>query len=953
MPAVNAPRLSDNAAAANTPVREVVFVLATPEDGEIVENATHASTATMGTDAANASPASTTSLPSVIEETPLPATQVAVGFHAYWGTSQSPTTLAIGARRAQRRANAAPYPVTPARNSTRASATPRGVASDTSADLWAQVGSPPLFRTPLPAEASDFDLRPANKDAEGTRTASTAAEAVVDDVELAGKQPSPTVRAPTQSNASKRVWRGSPSTIESRVRGRNKRFRASLPDERELAQDNPSLLANPWALSSDEEGEEERAAACKKGPQATSTPVLRAVSPSGLLHVPSDDEFFLDNANTSGCPPTPHCQQNSSFIERLRRSAEEASRRENPISSRVAIDRASHASPRQSTMGGSSPLPPSSPISIDSPTNSARSRADHEALDLLATNRARLHSLLDQDGLESSRVLKESRSRNGQAARGRDPAVRNAAAPANGNRLGRPEDGSASQVRALSRHQATHRGTQAEQDGRAHYVPLPNTRAALYLQEQIEARAAALVRPSLAPGRAYRANETLSVEEKTSGPHQDARSVESTRSPMSISSLLASPSHGQRMETDRELTTPPRQRKSWMETVLTSSRATSPAPRSPGSPTPIPPYYENAGYAVPNALPTALTAAAPEIDRPMTGDHRATARVHRDDPEALIRGTSQRWMSAIWSDPENTTVLVEVFNLLFSDNIQTNRVIVETLKQATYLISGERNVSIVPPDLDDVHPRRSRDAPRVWAIRGLSPAGEEAMLSRFPWSFRAISFFTYKRTVAPDTWIMSLDGFFDEDTHAIASAVREVLQEDMQWERLITLTRSHPELRHLPGRERAKAILDSIVVRTWRLSNQNVVASVHIRPPTYDIPRWREWATGLRSRTYGNFTNGTGIVRRVANCLGCNSVDHPAYLCPFHDLPGWKGPRAGAGTYSSIVQPALPQNGHAQTQNGTAPTRGAPHARGGYPARGGFRTPARRQTRAAHRQTRN
>ncbi|TFK92932.1 hypothetical protein K466DRAFT_562026 [Polyporus arcularius HHB13444] len=973
-----------------TPPLGNVLVFATPEEGEIVEHTQPRGHEGQAARAANASFASTTSLPSVVSslncpptpmrklmrsqvpETPL-ATQLNTGRQTDWYESLSPTRSALRARRAQRRDRSAPYPsaltirnsaVFPenAVNATRIQALP----ADTSEDMWAQLGSTPIVeasvgsvlpaeentgpvatadnraREQLPTTAAAFSLRTIYEANEGDEQASVVAEVPTVD-ELAGEySPSPP-HARIIPNSSKRAWRGSPSpTIEHRIRGRNKRARAALPSEPDLEQGmSAELHGNPWALSSEEEGEDGNSATRLDRPLATSTPVLRSEPPSRLHAVQSDDDFFLDNVNTSGRPPTPHNMQNSSFLERLRRSAGANDFRVKSIYYRPDTDPHSHDHVPRTTMGRSSPLPPSSPIPSESPS---RPISERDVQSLLKRNQDRFDSLLGRQ--ESSRIQTAPRTRHDLEERPHasrsHPSTRS-----NARDHEHAAQGHIDRSTRRERPQNTREDAQDADVSKNGYIPLPNTRAAIYLQEQIEARAAEWTRTGPASRKPHASEaSTEAAAPSPSDLRRQQQSRASTRSAMDVSSRR-SPTQEPTREEGRERTALSRNR--WMDTVLGSTRDTSPTPgpgraKNPSSPMPPPLDPTTMSH---NAIPTALTATAPEVDRPMTTDHRLTARVHRDDPEALIRGTSQRWIGAVWADDPNTSVLVEVFNFQFTDNIQANRIMVETLRQVTYLITGEKQVSIVPPDLDDRNLRRLRDAPRVWAIRGLSPAGEEAMLSRFPWSFRAISFFTYKRTVTPDTWIMALDGFFDENHLAIASAIREVLEEDEHWKLLATLTRDHPELRSLPRGERVNAILDSIVIQTWRLSNQNVVANVHIRPPTYDIPKWREWAAKLRGRTYGNFINGTGIVRRISNCLGCNSVDHPAHLCTFHDLPGWKGPRAGAGTYSPLVTAA-------PMMNGPPPPRNNSHFRGGGPARGGMRTPTRRRGRGgAPGQTRN
>ncbi len=753
-----------------------------------------------------------------------------------------------------------------------------------------------------------------------------------------------------------------PPSTETRIRMRNKRLRATLPDENELYPATSRVEKNPWALSSDDEGNADWLGGEVMDPAATSTPVIRPAAATNLASVPSDDDVFLDNANTSGQPPTPHCMQNSSFVARLRRSADDA-KTQNRASTRSNADgRFPSAADRSpSYLGGSSPLPASSPPPSSSPIRRRTPITENDVQDLLTSNKMRLTSILsDPEGPDGSHGHASSllhhalggqtsvRTRDSMLA-DRDPLPsqqeqrRRVAGSGHTRDSGRPRD--------LRRPNWEERLRAASPGENSDFLPLPNTRAALHVQEQITARAAELART-----RATSRPWTVGAEERRdAGRTRRPEEAQNTRSHSAMDLGTATPRSAATMADQSRYTPAPSWRELSMPTRDMEEAASQFAP-SQCDPDPegvLPLDEDEADATLPLAIPTILTAAAPEVDHPMPADLRVSHTVHRDDPEAIIRGISRRWAGAIWGDPPRTTVLLEAFNFAYTSSIQANRLMVETLQQAVYVIAGATAVSIVPPEVEVASTWRARDAPRVWAVRGLTPQQEEALLSRFPWSFRAISFFPYKRAVAPDTWLFALEGFFDENHDAIRLAVRAVLEEPEQWMQLVSLTRDHPDLRQLSDSDRANTILDSIVIKTWRLSNLNVVANVYVEPPTRDIPKWREWAGPLRTRTYGNFINGTGVVRRVSNCLGCNSVDHPAHRCPFHDLVGWNGPRAGTGTYTSLLPPPPPpqlqqqqhQNtpyptGSQRTQRNSGQPRGRAPQRGNQAGRGaGPRTP--------------
>ncbi|RDX52288.1 hypothetical protein OH76DRAFT_1480874 [Lentinus brumalis] len=726
------------------------------------------------------------------------------------------TSATLHARRVDRRLERSPYSSSPAVSYPTSPAAPNdsgptngtpipqntlpgapsSTLSDTSDHYWQNAGptpTPSVMRTPPPPD--QYVQPPSEADEHDKDFERGLTEATSDGV-FYGKLSTLASLGNDFPNARKRSFAsiltpnaGMSPTTEHRIRTRNKRHRASLPNEYEVYPTIGSGDKNPWALSSDDEGAEGQGKTILGEPDATSTPVLRPVASSASLpHVP-DDDFFLDHVNASGNPPTPYRMQNSSFLARLRRSAGEAKSQNRDLGRpATAADRSlsekggSSSLPRTSPLPFSSPLPPSSPIlqssPISSPSNTptrTRERStNHDTEDLMARSKMRLTSILsDPEGPATPRTS-ASASLQAQRARGGRISARTTHPDAT-------IQGPAHAWEEREYHPPAARSTETApsktarppaREGRARspterpsttFLPLPNTRAALHLQQMSErAKELANTCPTSYLG-------TVGDEGSRRGRWpQRPDSGPSTRGhSRDHSAMDVAPMTPRSVATMEDQPMPPLTQRRAQSLSYFDFEEDEAVERGEHDPEPDQ-SPEGANVTAQLAIPTILTAAAPDIDRPMPANPWLTHRVYRDDPEAIIRGISRRWAQAIWGDPPRTSVLLETFNFPYTDSIQANRLMVETLRKAIYVIAGATNVSIVPPDVDPATSWRQRDAPRVWAVRGLTPEQEETLLSQFPWSLRAISFFAYKRAVTPDSWLFALDGFFDEDTQAIA-----------------------------------------------------------------------------------------------------------------------------------------------------------------------------------------
>lgn len=308
-----------------------------------------------------------------------------------------------------------------------------------------------------------------------------------------------------------------------------------------------------------------------------------------------------------------------------------------------------------------------------------------------------------------------------------------------------------------------------------------------------------------------------------------------------------------------------------------------------------------------DALPLCMTQGPTQgLERPMpTPGSLVVPTIAIDDPEMFIRGLSDNWIRAIWMmSPAKQSLPIYIYNYRFTDSVSFHRLAAKALRAAAISITGNQEVRAVPPEPkreDDVR----GDEALLWALRGLTDGDVHALRSRPVWSFPGITFFVLPKDIGPGRWAFSLEGFLDDDTEAIRRAVQHVLLEADNIELIQKLTRRNPEFRNMSPEQRVQEILASVTVTTWTTSNENVIANVFIHPPTRITRLWRDWIGRLRNRRYGNYTNGTGTVRRLSHCLGCRSADQPTHLCPYQDLAGWNGPDAGSGSFSRHVQPPL------------------------------------------------
>ncbi|KAI0754832.1 hypothetical protein C8Q80DRAFT_1117417 [Daedaleopsis nitida] len=313
--------------------------------------------------------------------------------------------------------------------------------------------------------------------------------------------------------------------------------------------------------------------------------------------------------------------------------------------------------------------------------------------------------------------------------------------------------------------------------------------------------------------------------------------------------------------------------------------------------------------------------------RPLPTPTGGWPTLHRDDPEAVIRNIAAPWVDTVWKTAPLSMVLVEPFNANHSTNLRVNRLIAAALKGAITAITGAVDFQLIPPELAPGINPSDKMAPVTWAIRDLPEDATRTLVAGKVWSLRTISFIVHPRAFTMPTWLMSLEGFVDDNPRLIRETVAASLHEPAMLEQVIAMV-ARPGMTRELQEAAAQQVLASLSVDVLTLDNGNIIANVFMNSPTDDVHKWRAWVSDLRSRRYGIYLTAFARARPVILCAGCKGADHPSHLCPFSALPGWRGPRAGDPARSALHEQRPPAPPPAARSRSREPSPFEANARG-------------------------
>ncbi|KAI0693954.1 hypothetical protein C8T65DRAFT_744567 [Cerioporus squamosus] len=599
-------------------------------------------------------------------------------------------------------------------------------------------------------------------------------------------------------NARKRCWAGSPNLEDTLRRLGRPRLEGTTPALRNATPlpNTPYADSNPW---NNVEGRRGGLAGVGRifAPVASSTPQLSAVHDS-------IDETPQYRANESGHPPTPHGNSDTpspaaraearSRGNRVAGLAHAASRQnscsmdvddEGPADSDDdAMDRARRA--KGKGKGRAVPEPEPEDASDNGGTELGREEGWDEAQLLEARQRSLRQVLEDRAGprRDEHGMLRADEDQRGTWTGAQMWTEHDVAGPSGAG--GRGEDPNTVYDHETCEYQfreneQAHGGRETPRvRARSEYRPLPNTRAAEFLRNREPRRGDSYgdVLPQRSPLSRI---SGMQRQQSLGRPYAPApEQYERTgRYDFAEGSRSAQEARGH---------------PSW-EGSVDASRSRRQGDRMDWSGEEEDAEDYQADYEEGEILPTVMEEGVDQEDHPMEVPREGFPAVHRDDPEANLRGMAVDWVREMWSDPPNRTVYIDIYNYRYCEDDLYNRRISETLRARTTDISGEHDFDVVPPEAETASGARVRDMPTIWAIRRLSPEGVARLLSRRLWSFRSISFFTSPRSTTMPRWIFMMEGFLDGNLANIRAAVLRVLGEGEMRDWLARMIVANPEFR--------------------------------------------------------------------------------------------------------------------------------------------------------------
>ncbi|KAA1479861.1 hypothetical protein DENSPDRAFT_855580 [Dentipellis sp. KUC8613] len=186
---------------------------------------------------------------------------------------------------------------------------------------------------------------------------------------------------------------------------------------------------------------------------------------------------------------------------------------------------------------------------------------------------------------------------------------------------------------------------------------------------------------------------------------------------------------------------------------------------------------------------------------------------------------------------------------------------------------------------------------RACLLWGLTKAQYDQVLEKRIWSTRRVTIEVSLLNPPLPNLIMAMEGLTTEDVEVARNAVLAVWDSDTTYEALVGLQEDFLAKNETPfTADQISAFIDSMTVS--RLDSKTSGGTVYPRFHIFanssllvDDSHWiaiRKLFHGL-SYPAGNY--GTGIRIKFVSCSLCHGADHPRGMCPFPDLPGWRGPR--------------------------------------------------------------
>ncbi|KAI0685563.1 hypothetical protein C8T65DRAFT_701485 [Cerioporus squamosus] len=285
--------------------------------------------------------------------------------------------------------------------------------------------------------------------------------------------------------------------------------------------------------------------------------------------------------------------------------------------------------------------------------------------------------------------------------------------------------------------------------------------------------------------------------------------------------------------------------------------------------------------------------------------------IHFDDPEFLVKGLAGERIHVIYRQPQATIVLARIFNggVPRASNVKQQS---DSLASTVTAAAWGQELSL-------------QDQPMTWLILRLTPAHAGQLIRQRVWSSSKISFLAFNRDLKFDRFIGRVGYYTHNTDNDIDTSIRRAFAGPLILPSIRSLVAEHPNIAPIDVDPTVLRVLESIRVVVLVYPNGNIVANVYCDSPTFLVESWRTWVAYIHTVPFWSDLNPTGQFLRPIRCAGCSAADHPTFLCPLAQLPGWNGPTPGAATIegpATVVLPGAPGIGRGAMMRGSHPYRG-------------------------------
>ncbi|KAI1781841.1 hypothetical protein LXA43DRAFT_1069657 [Ganoderma leucocontextum] len=270
-------------------------------------------------------------------------------------------------------------------------------------------------------------------------------------------------------------------------------------------------------------------------------------------------------------------------------------------------------------------------------------------------------------------------------------------------------------------------------------------------------------------------------------------------------------------------------------------------------------------------------------------------RIRRDHPEGALAGVENEKVRFWMEREKKTTMIAEIY---LGDTVREGESwhATQTVRELLEQLTGRNDFTIIhaeipnnnPPfDPDNIHTRN----PRALFVGDLEAQWVTTLCAIQTLSTKKVTIHCFPADLRIDDFLGRIVGF----AHNVNGSIERIITEKVNSDPIRTIIAKHvqknPFRNHEPVAVATQRIVNSLRVRIEELPPTGQLAAfAYMDSPADTIDGWERWKKDMTGVRWDSVDNGTGFMRPVGPCRGCNSAEHTAHHCPFPDTPGWLGP---------------------------------------------------------------